>query len=128
MTTSNNIKKMVLATAILLSTAGTAMAVSNPITSDVKVVAQANYAPTFLVKVENVKLNNLTLLVKNAEGEVIYKEHFSSKYFSKQIQVVDMEPGTAKLTFTITDNKGYTESFEVNNEVLTTATYTVSKK
>ncbi len=100
---------------------------SNPYTTDVKLVSNAANEPMFQVNVNNRNTEKLTLLVKNAEGEVLYRETFNGASYSKKFQVVVYDPGTVKLTFVVTDNKGYSTSFEANNEVRTTEEFVITK-
>jgi hypothetical protein len=126
--TTMNIKAKIatVAAALVLFTNTIAAANNNPLTADVKLISNSA-EPTFLVNVSNKESEKLTLLVKNAEGEVLYKETISSVNYTKRFRFLVYDVSEVKLTFVISDSKGNSTAFEANNEVRTTESFVVNK-
>ena len=127
--TTKNIRATIAtaAAALVLLTNTTIAANNNNLTADVKLVSNTSDQPTFQVNINNRASKKVTVLVKNEEGEVLYREVFSSASYSKKFQVIVYEPGSVKLTYVVTDTKGNSTTFEANNEVKTTEQYVISK-
>lgn len=70
----------------------------------------------FNIKYANPKGERFTLLIKNAEGEVLFQGSFSEANFSKKIKILNEENETLTPTFIIktADNRRIAQSFQVN--------------
>lgn len=114
----------VLATVTLIATPSVtkACAGTDSVTAVSNMAAQINFlghagdGVWFNVKYANPKGESFTLLVKNAEGDVLFRGTFTDTNFSKKIKILSEENDTLTPTFIIktADNKRIAQSFQVD--------------
>ncbi|BAV09354.1 hypothetical protein FLA_5402 [Filimonas lacunae] len=71
----------------------------------------------FDIKYANPKGEKFTLMIKNADGELLFHGSFSGANFSKKIKIVNEGPNSLTPTFIIktADNKKIAQSIQVNS-------------
>ncbi len=73
-----------------------------------------NQSMLFEVKVENAGGENFTIVVKDDEGNTLYRNAFTEKNFTKKFRLPKAE--ATKITFQIRSSSGnMAESFEINS-------------
>jgi hypothetical protein len=83
---------------------------------DVQYIGSDESAFTFKVKFDNSAAQKFTLIVKNDEGDIIYRKEYSDVHFSRTIRLVKSEIDTTEInpTFAVRIGKGSVErSFSV---------------
>ncbi len=84
-------------------------------TTSVQFAGSATNALMFDVKINNITGEKFTLVIKNAEGDVLFSKDYSDKAFDKKIKILKDETNGTYFSFSIiSPNKSLANTFEVN--------------
>jgi hypothetical protein len=94
----------------------------------VQFAGSAVNALLFDVKINNAEGQKFTLVIRNAEGEVLFNKDYTDKSFSKKIKILKDESSGTRFSFNITSaNKELENSFEVNATTKVVDDVTITK-
>ena len=122
-TSSKFIPALLIATAVLAFSPAQSMvnskhaieilSVNN--TTSVQFAGSATNALMFDVKINNITGEKFTLVIKNAEGDVLFSKDYSDTAFDKKIKILKDETNGTDFTFSIvSSNKEVANTFQVN--------------
>jgi hypothetical protein len=126
---------LVLATALIGAAPLTGMAknnhtieiISTENTASVKFSGSTDNAFLFDVKINNPKGDKFTLIIKDANGEVLYSQDFSDVAFNKKIKLLKGDSNT-RYNFSVNSvNKDLENSFVINTTTKEVDDVTVTK-
>ncbi len=83
------------------------------ITSIVKFVGQSEQGLVFSLKYENLDAKNVSFVLKNQDGDILYQGTFTDKKLNKRI-VLDNGSNVSSLSFIVKTSKGkYVQNFSI---------------
>ena len=108
--------------AVLVLNAGTAKAnnekpksVEDRIPVEVKYVGSLNQQPVLEVSLENTNAEDLSVTLKDMDGNVLYSGNFNDKKISKKFQFDNQGSDNIQIKLTVSSKKkSYTEVFQIN--------------
>ena len=120
--TVKSILSAVALVAVLVLNAGTAKAnnekpksVEDRIPVEVKYVGSLNQQPVLEVSLENTNAEDLSVTLKDMDGNVLYSGNFNDKKISKKFQFDNQGSDNIQIKLTVSSKKkSYTEVFQIN--------------
>jgi hypothetical protein len=84
---------------------------------EVKYLGTNETQPIFQVDINNLKGEDLFVVLKDDEGGTLYRERFNKRSFSRKFQLNLPDPSNMKVTMTVSSKDGKnTQEFQINNE------------
>jgi hypothetical protein len=85
---------------------------------EVKYLGMNEAQPIFQVDINNLKGEDLYVVLKDEDGGTLYRESFNSKSFSKKFQINLPDVSAMKVTMSVFSKDGKNkQEFEINNEM-----------
>ncbi|KIC95861.1 hypothetical protein [Flavihumibacter solisilvae] len=133
--TVKSILSAVALVAVLVLNAGTAKAnnekpksVEDRIPVEVKYVGSLNQQPVLEISLDNANAEDLSVTLKDMDGNVLYSGNFNEKKISKKFQFDNQGSDNIQIKLTISSKKkSYTEVFQVNRSRQVVENVVISK-
>jgi hypothetical protein len=133
--TVKSILSAVALVAVLVLNAGIAKAnnekpksVEDRIPVEVKYVGSLNQQPVLEISLDNANAEDLSVTLKDMDGNVLYSGNFNEKKISKKFQFDNQGSDNIQIKLTISSKKkSYTEVFQVNRSRQVVENVVISK-
>lgn len=133
--TVKSILSAVVLVAVLVMNAGTAKAnnektksVEDRIPVEVKYVGSLNQQPVLEISLDNANAEDLSVTLKDMDGNVLYSGNFNDRKISKKFQFDNQGSDNIQIKLTVSSKKkSYTEVFQVNRSRQVVENVVISK-
>ncbi|MFT3701405.1 MAG: hypothetical protein QM802_03505 [Agriterribacter sp.] len=109
---------VVVLTSFVLSTASAGdfkKKTGDELPAELTYLGNINADPLFQLDLKNEEGKNITITIKNPDGEVLYRTNFSGAVFSKKIQFAKADVSDMKIRVIVTaDKKTKVQDFEIS--------------
>ncbi|MDP4262248.1 MAG: hypothetical protein Q8941_06925 [Bacteroidota bacterium] len=102
---------------------------SNPVPVELKLIGNINHQPLYQLSFAgNAEENDFTIIVRDEDGNSLYRENIKGENFYKKFLLNNDEPGNDILRFEITSKRSHkTVVFEINRQSRFTGEMAISK-